>query len=251
MALTYPMAQDHRVAAGSAAVVRPYPDDVSTWPGGSMFSSARELARFALALIDGGRIDGRQVFPGAAIEKLRTRQADAPGGCGYTYGLADCTTRGVRTLSHYGFRSGSGSIVSIAPAERAAIILLANRAGGILSRSEAEARRMLFGLAPAPSGGDPSGPKAAPMGPAALARLAGDYVNGSDVLTLRAAGGALTYRYRDGDEQPIKAIGPREIAVTSAAGDPVQPFLVLQGRVTGDTYLSDGLTAFRRRAAKP
>jgi CubicO group peptidase (beta-lactamase class C family) len=241
VAMTYPMAQDHRLAGGKATVVRPYPDDVSTWPGGSLFSSARDMARFALAFLDDGRVDGKQVLPAAAIEAMRTRQSDTGSGCGYTYGLADCTTNGVRTLSHYGFRSGSGSIVVLAPSERVAIILLANRAGGILTRTEAEAKRMLLGITGAAAEPSP------PMKEAELRALAGRYVNGPDALTLSVRDATMTYSHNGGPEQPVKALGVREIAVTDAGGAIVQPFLVLKGRVTGDTYLSDGISAFRKQ----
>lgn len=57
----------------------------------------------------------------------------------------------------------------------------------------------------------------------------------------------MTYSHNGGPEQPVKALGAREIAVTDGGGAIVQPFLVLKGRVTGDTYLSDGISAFRKQ----
>ena len=50
-AMTWPHAQDHRVLAESTVVLRPYPDDASTWPSGSLFSNVLELSRLAAARI--------------------------------------------------------------------------------------------------------------------------------------------------------------------------------------------------------
>jgi CubicO group peptidase (beta-lactamase class C family) len=246
LALTYPMALDHRVVKGIAEVVRPYPDDVSTWPGGSMFSSARDLARFATAFVDGGRVDSRTVLSPSAITTLSTRKADSLGGCGYTYGLADCEVRGVRTLSHYGFRGGSGSIVRVIPSRRAAIVILANRGGGIMARTEQAVLDMLLPSSPASGRSSSTEPGMRPIAQDEAARLAGRYVNGTDVLTLRAGEGGLTYRYRSEPELPVRQAARDELIVVSPDGQPVQRFVVVKGRITGGLYLSDGTASFRK-----
>lgn len=241
VAMTYPRVQDHRMADGKPVVVRPFPDDVSTWPGGSLFSSARELAAFASVLLSGGKAGTRQIIPEAALRHITTRQSETGDGCGYTYGLADCTTQGVRTLSHYGFRSGSGSIVSVAPAQGVAIVILANRAGGILRKTEGAAKRMLLGIREETEEPSPSRP---PIDPASLAGL---YVHGPDAFTLTATAGGAKYQFRDKEAAPVKGVDEDAIAVLDPSGAAVQFFRVVKGRLTGDVYLTDGLTAFRRQ----
>jgi hypothetical protein len=206
-----------------------------------LFSSARELATFASVFLAGGRSGDRQPISGSAIQQLTKRQSDGLDDCGYTYGLADCTTQEIRTLSHYGFRSGSGSIVAFAPAYGVAIVILANRAGGILHRTESEAKRMLLGL------GDEPDASTTPQAVLDPARLAGRYVHGPDAFTLTATADGVKYRYQDRDAQAVKGIGEDAIAVLDANGAPVQFFKVVKGRRSGETYLSDGLSAFRRR----
>ena len=243
VAFTYPTAQDHAVRNRVPQVIRPFPDDSSTWPGGSLFSNARELARFTIALMNQGRIDGRQVLPEAAVRELMTRHADSLGGCGYTYGLSECDRGGVRILSHYGFRSGSGSVVAMAPAKRVAVVVLANRAGAIMARTEAAALRMLAGVR------DDASDAPAPLSPVAedrARRLVGTYVNGPDVLTLSLRGSELRYRYGSNANQTVRSAGPDEIVVLDSQGREEQRFVVATGRRTGAQYLSDGTAAFRR-----
>ncbi|HSA56277.1 MAG TPA: serine hydrolase domain-containing protein, partial [Gemmatimonadaceae bacterium] len=79
MAMTWPMALDHRVQGERVTVLRPAPDDASTWPSGSLYSSARELARFAIAFMNGGMLDGRQVLDPEAITVMTTRHGGLPG----------------------------------------------------------------------------------------------------------------------------------------------------------------------------
>ncbi len=94
LAMTHPLAVDHTRRGDSVVVLRPFPDDASTWPSGSLFSSADELARFAAALADSGRVEGRQVVDPRAIALLVSPQVGVAGpgsdSCGYTLGLSRC-----------------------------------------------------------------------------------------------------------------------------------------------------------------
>jgi CubicO group peptidase (beta-lactamase class C family) len=246
-AMTYPLALDHRVDAdGHATVLRPFPDDASTWPGGSMFSSARDLARFAVAFLNGGRVDGRQLLPESAIATMSMRHAATPdGSCGYTYGLATCVRRGVRTLSHYGFRGGSGSVVAMAPDQRFAVIILANRSGGIFARSADAAMEQVLPFGRSVASAAPSPPR--PAEHADRARVAGTYVNGPDTLRLAERGEGLVYRY-GGEESEARVQSGDRVVVVDSAGAAVQEFQLVSGRSGRTTYLYDGLNAFRRVA---
>ena len=245
MAMTWPLALDHRVEGGRPMLLRPYPDDASTWPSGALFSSVAELARFAIAVMNEGRIDGRQVIPRDAVIAMSTLQAATPGGdgsCGYSYGLSVCARDGVRTLSHYGFRLGSGAVMTMAPEQRFAVIILANRNGGIFGRTERRAMEMMLPLRaasrPAPAASGATG-----VAPAGRHRASGTYANGVDTLRLSARGDSLFYRYGS-TEQPARENG-NDILVLDAAGRTVQRFFLARGR-GGNTYLHDGTNAFLR-----
>jgi CubicO group peptidase (beta-lactamase class C family) len=250
-AFTFPTAQDHRVGAdGVARVLRPFPDDVTTWASGSLFSSASELARFAVALLNEGRVDGAQALPAPAVRAMFEPRAPVPGGaCSYGYGLSLCDEGGVRVASHAGFRGGSGSIVTIVPAHRVAVVVLANRNGGIFRRTEQTALRLLVpALARAGSAAAPTPPPRAPTAFDARARrlLAGAYANGADTLRLADRAGRLVYRYGADESAAGPGASADEIVVRSASGEPEQQFLLLRGPDGAVRFLHDGLSAFRR-----
>jgi len=82
-------------------VIRPFGDNVAGWPDGFMFSSVDDLARFAIAFMGGGKIDGKQVLTPSVITKLSTPYADLHSYFGfengrYGYGLFVHDHRGVQ-----------------------------------------------------------------------------------------------------------------------------------------------------------
>src|SRR5688500_18174773 len=245
-AMTWPLALDHRVAADSIRLLRPYPDDVSTWPSGSLFSSANELARLAIALMHEGRVGGRQAIPPEAIRVMHTRHASVPGGdCGYTYGLSECVRDGVRTLSHYGFRIGSGAVFTVVPEHKFAVVILANRTGAIVGRTERVALNL--GLPPRQAAARDAAPRPVTLDAAARRRFQGVYFSYPDTLRLVARGDSLRFRYGTVDA-PVRgdASDPNAVLVVNEAGEAQQQFMVVRGRDGRTEYLHDGLNAFRR-----
>jgi CubicO group peptidase (beta-lactamase class C family) len=247
MAMTYPLALDHRVEGDQQRLLRPYPDDASTWPSGSLFSSVHELARFAIAFMNNGMLDGKRVFPTDVITTLSTRRSGVPGAtCGYTYGFALCQMRSISTLGHYGFRVGSGAVVTMAPAQRVAVIILANRNGGILGRTE---RHILEQLIPALSGAQEEEGMTAGRVSQPLASFDGVYVNGSDTLRFVQQRDTLVYHYGN-QAMPTRRDGDA-LVVLDASGQAVQRFRLVRGTKSGNLYLHDGLNAFRRVSGQP
>jgi CubicO group peptidase (beta-lactamase class C family) len=244
MAMTYPLALDHRVDGERQIVLRPYPDDASTWASGSLFSNVEELARFAIAFMNGGVIDGKRALPIDAITTLSTKRSGVPGSrCGYTYGLSICQSGSVWTLGHYGFRVGSGAVVTMAPAHRVAVIILSNRNGGIFARTERHVLEQLIpGLRGAPDD-DPARSTAQSPG-VRPADFLGSYVNGPDTLRFVEQRDTLWYRYKD--EAMVARADGNAVAILGRSGQAVQQFQLVRGAKTGDVYLHDGLNAFRR-----
>jgi CubicO group peptidase (beta-lactamase class C family) len=237
MAMTLPLALDHRYRDGRAQVIRPFQDDASTWPGGSLFSSGPDLARLAIALLNEGRLGGAQVIPRDVVAQMLRPQVTMPeGGCGYSFGLSVCTRGAVHTASHYGFRNGTGTVFTLVPELKLGIVVISNIGGGILGATEARVLE-LAGVAPSPS----SSPSAITRLPAAAL---GTYVNGADTLHLRAAGDSLSYRYGR-DVQPARYRQSGHVEVLDAGGAVAQEFL-LWTSPDGQRYLHDGLMAFRQ-----
>lgn len=88
-AMTWPLALGHRRAKdGAFEVVRPLANDARLWPAGTLYSSANEMARFVLALMNDGRVEGRQVLPaGVAVAMSSTVARVTATGQAYGQGL--------------------------------------------------------------------------------------------------------------------------------------------------------------------
>lgn len=150
-AMTYPLALGHDIKDGTANVIRPIDNNVAKYPGGSLFSSANELSRFAIAMLNGGKIDGKQIVAPTVVEQLEKPQFYLPGEekAFYGYGLLGYEDRGVKTISHGGVSRGYGSTIFFAPEQKIAIIVLANSNGQTLPKSRRKAMEMLLPLKPA------------------------------------------------------------------------------------------------------
>ena len=246
VAFTYPVALDHRASGDSVVVLRPFPDDASTWPSGSLFASAEELARLATAIADSGRLDGRRALDPSVIGAVTARQTDVPGPegdtCGHALGLSHCADRGTTVLSHYGFRAGSGAVLTVIPARRAAVVILANGPGAIMHQTEQTVLDVLLGPQDTAARA-----RREPIRRVLPAELVGTFVNGADTLTLFTRADSAFYRYRSGVPQPVRALDDGSVGVLDAQGNVEQTFRLVRGR-SGERYLHDGLTAFRRTA---
>lgn len=148
-AMTYPLAQGHN-ARGNAkpVVVRPYTDNVPNWAAGFMFASANDLARFAVAFLNEGKLDGKQPIAAKNIFKASRGAVEIPGldGAKYGYGLRIGEIRGVRVLSHGGAIPGFGAQIIMSPAHRVAVIILANKSGARLDKTVETALEMTLPL---------------------------------------------------------------------------------------------------------
>ncbi len=188
MAMTWPLAQGHEIRDGKQVVIRPAADNASGWPAGSIFSSALELSRFVIAFMNEGRLDGRQVLPPKLIAIMSNPHAEIPGGDDhYGYGLDLSTSRGVHWVEHGGSRAGYGSIIRMAPEQKFAVIIVANRSGSgmpqladVISDSTLTLDRKW--------GAEPT---IHPLDAGEIHRCTGVYVNGTSKVRLEADGGAL------------------------------------------------------------
>lgn len=250
VAMTYTLAQGHVPGgeSGKMIVVRPHPENASARPGGSAFSTANDLARFALALVNNGWLDGKQVVPAETLKTLSTPHAKFPGDetgtAGYGYGLLSFDERGVRLAQHGGARKGYGSSITFVPEHRVAVVALANSSGVMMRKTTEKALELLLSLKPR----ETEKPKPAQMLAAGeAAKYAGSYANGPQVWEVSARDGKLFLK-EEGAEKALTKIGEHRFSI----GEPVEGeiFFVAEpdGRVE---HLSVGLYAARRvKAAK-
>ncbi|HET8669159.1 MAG TPA: serine hydrolase domain-containing protein [Candidatus Saccharimonadales bacterium] len=156
IAMTYPFSPGH-IARGNdkPTVQRPVSESTATWPAGFMFSSVDDMARFAIAFMNGGKIDGKQVLSPAVIAKMSMPYADVqssvPGGFTngrYSYGLFIHPYRGVQMVWHGGGMREFSSLLVMVPQYRFAIITITNKGGAWLFQTTKKAMELLLPLEP-------------------------------------------------------------------------------------------------------
>jgi hypothetical protein len=188
--MTWPLAMGHGPEGrGAPKVIRPLADNAAGWPAGQLFITANEYARFCIAFMNGGTLEGKQALSSYVIEKLSTPHVPVPGGNRhYGYGLSIEDEAGLRWISHVGNRTGYGSLVKMCPAKKFGVIILCNKTGESLPRVAQKASQVVLGV---------TGPKREPHGKPLLAtaleleRYAGTYSNGKTTIRLFVRDGKL------------------------------------------------------------
>jgi len=174
-AMTYPLAQGH--SGNPPAVGRPFYDNSGRWPAGSVFTSANDFARFAIAFLNGR-------LPRSITTKMSTPYADVHDGAKYGYGLRLREYRGVKWAEHAGSLPGFVSSLRMAPEQRFAVVALANKGGGSLNRTTEKAAELLLTLQAKPA-------VETPKPPPAEAKYAGVYAQGFTTWEVVAQDGRL------------------------------------------------------------
>src|SRR5262249_21757509 len=140
VAMTCPLAVGHRVAAGKAEVVRPLPNDARLWPAGTAYASVAELARFAIAFLNRGVLEGRRALSPAMAPAMATPRAEVPSLASprthYGLGLFVAEDdRGVKQVWHDGTMTGYRASFRMIPAHKLAVLTLTNSDAGPLERT--------------------------------------------------------------------------------------------------------------------
>lgn len=168
MAMTYPLAQGHDTPT---SIARPAANNAGYWPAGSMFTSGRDFARFAIALLHDGEVDGKRVLSAKAVREMMTPKVKVDGsvdGKFYGYGLS--LDPEFDLVEHAGGRMGYTSHVMLHPKDKLAVIVLTNLNGGDAGGLARAAMDLVFGQKAAPR-------KLPPSQSANLSAYVGSYRN--------------------------------------------------------------------------
>jgi CubicO group peptidase (beta-lactamase class C family) len=250
-AMTRPLSQGHNAAPkAKPVVVRPFADNAAYWPAGFMFSSVLDLSRFAIAFMNDGRIDGKQILDPAILTKMSTGYADIPSsfdGSKYGYGLMIHDFRGVRVVEHGGAIDGFGCLFKMVPDQRFAVIILANKSGQSMEKSAEKAMELALPLKPKTDEED----KEIPMTEADIAEIVGTYAQttqpGGLKIEFSVKEGKLVASFQ-GMKAEVKKVGVDRLSLTI----PVLPRPLKVALVRGPDgkvqYLHGGARALRKLA---
>lgn len=239
LAMTWPLAQGHEYAGEKFTIARPAADNASGWPAGSIFSNTQNLARFAIAFMNQGRVDGTQVLAPEVITLMSTPHAIPPGepAEAYCYGLGSRQFRGVRVLEHDGSRMGYGSEIRMLPAQRVAIIVQTNRSGATLPATMEAATALLVPLKPPAA---PIDDKSPPLAAEDISRIAGVYQNGAQRIEIAARDNRLFVKRGAGAQVELTRRGE---SLFSAADT---RFVIVKGPGGRSEYVFSGGRSFAR-----
>ncbi len=233
-AMTFPLSLGHSISDGAVSVVRPIDNNAGKYPGGSMYSNINELSRFAIAMMNAGKIDGKQAMASSVVEELQRPQFYLPGEekAFYGYGLLGYDDSGVKTVSHGGVSRGYGSTIFFAPEQKLAVIVLVNSNGQTLPRSRRKVMELLLPLVQQ----KPSPP---PTGAIDLSKFTGTFTHAPQSWNLSVRDGQL-YVESEGKSARLVRSGPEEF--TSDLGQ----FLFVKDKQGNYQHIFMGLYAARR-----
>ena len=239
-AMTWPLAQGHQEAGGKCMVARPAADNAASWPAGSVFSSTGDLARFVMALLNDGQIEGKRTLDPKVFGILSAPHAhypDSPNS--YGYGLDISELRGVHIVEHSGSRMGYGSHIRMAPEQRIGIIVLTNRTGANLPATVEKASELLLPLQPKPAAQSKA---SLAISAEDLGRHAGVYQNGDQRLEIVVEGSRLLLKRGRATGTPMVKHSEARYAVDGGAAE-----YVMVARSVGQTeYVHSGSRSFAR-----
>lgn len=242
-ALTHDFSQGHIGIPGQTPViVRPFTENTAQWAAGFLFTSAEELARFTIALMGGGTLDGEQVLAPEAITMMTTGHMEIPGSASrYAYGLRVGTQGAERVWSHGGSINGFDADVTMYPDRKLAVLVFDNRSGSDLRGITEFVAREVAGIepAPAPARSTPVEPDAA-----ARARIVGSYAQGRMRVVITQSGDALAVR--QGTSQVPAMLMSNDELVVKYPGDTERRLRLVRGADGRVEYLHTSLRALAR-----
>lgn len=253
VAMTYPFSQAHAEdeRTGAIKVVRPFPDNAAQFPSGYLFSNASELARFAVAFLNQGRLDGKQVLSPSIIRSMMTPRADMhvptkeAEHWQYGYGMLMRDYRGVRLFEHGGDMLGFGCLFQMIPERRFAVVILTNKSDSQLTKTAARAAEMFVPL----TAETPTHFKSIPISAEERALVAGRYVNSAQLSAeLFAQGDKLVAKITTGDEQetaPVVKVAELTYVAVPKGGEQLA-FVIVNGADGKPAYLCADARCFKR-----
>jgi len=196
LAITYPFATGHVVQEGKPAIIRPMFNNVAMWPAGSIFSNSKDLSRWVIALLNEGKVEGKQVVSAPLISQMVQHHVPVPGESDsyYGYGLTVFKYKGLEFVGHGGFSRGYGSMIQMVPSRKFAVIVLTNKSGETMRNSLNKAIELGLGLK------DDESEKPVPVAPPTEAEIneyAGVYSHAPQTWEVLLKDGKMFVKFED------------------------------------------------------
>jgi CubicO group peptidase (beta-lactamase class C family) len=255
VALTRDFSLGHAAAAGAAgvvvgapSVVRPMPGNSAEWGASFIWVNAPEAARLAMAMMDGGMLDGTRVLAADAVRAVTTAVASRPSDptLHVGYGMNTDSVGGRRVWQKGGLVAGYRALMTMWPADRLAVVVLVNLPTDMTYRATARAAQTVGEIAPMPT------PAVVEREPSVEERraLVGSYRMGIGTMEILDTAGRLEARLplrRGVRSVPIRMTGVDRFVMTPAA-EPIE-FVVGRDTTGAVRWLYGGETTYPRVGA--
>jgi CubicO group peptidase (beta-lactamase class C family) len=252
VAMTYPLSQGHVSSVNAKpTVIRPFVDNVAGWPDGFIFSSVNDLARFAIAFMNGGQIDGKKILMSSAITRLSTPYADIHSPFGfengkYGYGLFIHNYRGMQMVWHAGLISGFGALFQMVPAQRFAVIILANRSEALLNRTAEKALELILPLEKKTKS---NSKQTLAISQTEIINYIGTYSNKPEQVQILVRDGRLFLKRADG-EFLVSKVGNYRFSINKQSDSTIEEFVLVPDDNGQILYLHMGRHALKKMSTK-
>ncbi len=247
-AMTYDFAQGHVGTPGNpATLVRPFTENTAQWAAGFLLASAQDMARFSIALMDGGMLDGERVISAEAVRLVTQGSVEVPGDtvARYAYGLLVGETGGERVWQHGGSINGFDALVTMMPGRRLAVVVLDNRTGAPLQGVGRFVTRAVTGFSPPP----PDTPAAERLPSAAeRAQLVGTYATGRNTMSIIEQGDTLVFQ-QGMARLAVRVVGDDRVVLIPPVGTNKLTLLLVRDATGRIAYLHQGMRAIARQDA--
>ena len=219
VAMTFPIAVGHSESEQKKlVVVRPFAQDTRYLPAGYIYTSIDDLSRFAIAFVNDGKLDGKEVLHPDVIRKMSQSYIDIPTDpvwidSRYGYGLFLHMYRGVKLLEHVGSMPGFVAEIWMVPEKKGAVIVLANKEGRPFTKTMDKALELLTTLQTIDS---PRPKPNIPITEQEMNQYAGTYHNRWDVEVAVRDGKLILKRF--GSEIELSKVGPNRFSMPASNG---------------------------------
>jgi CubicO group peptidase (beta-lactamase class C family) len=246
-AMTYPLSQGHAGNPESLKVFRPHYHYAAYSPAGYGYSSVLDLARFAIAFLNDGKIEGKQVLPRAVIAKLSTPfvpMHSSPNSFPvvdgkYGYGLMIHNLRGLNVVEHSGVVAGYGCRLLMVPSYRFAVIVMTNHTAVTLNKSIEKAMELILPLKPNQKADSKEWPA---MTEAEISKYIGIFENNQSRVEIVVKDSKLLFRV-SGTEFAMTRIGEHRFSIPRSNANEITFVMGAGGKAE---YRHTGLRAWKR-----
>ncbi|HZS47909.1 MAG TPA: serine hydrolase [Blastocatellia bacterium] len=256
VAVTYPFTQSHRGGSGQGSrVIRPLSAESVGWPGSLMFSNLKDVSRFLIAFMNGGKLEGRQVLSPSVIATLSKPYVPYPATAGEEegYGIHFYNVNGRKVMGTGTSWGGVVGYLRMFPEEKFAMVILTN-GGRPLRKTTDSILQMFF---PAGAHAIINSPHPMPLAESEASNYVGTYSNERTIQLLIQDGklflreqavpvlGSVTGGYNTA--LPVTKIGDHFFSITPNGAAQPTVFALIAGDDGKAEFMHIGGRALKRK----